>query len=325
VSTRRDAIARDFDEIARLGFTCARWFLFTDGRAGICYDEGGLPLGVDEYLFQDLDAALEIARARGIRVDFVLTDHRWMFSGLTERVADPVAGVVVNTRLPHGRSHVLLEKAGRDALLDLVIAPVVRRYGPAGDRADLAPAVLAYEFMNEPDFVVAEWTQDLSVQVARPVPFTVVGELVSRVSRIVHEHSTALVTLGCARVRNLKVWDDPRFGLDLLQLHSYPDLRHPDRDTDVYGVPAAALGTTRPVLLGEFPGNGPVCHPPGCAPPPTTLEDYLEFAWTRGYVGAWPWSFSGTDGYGPLPLEPLKRFAERHPEAVNPLSAAGGT
>jgi len=39
---------------------------------------------------------------------------------------------------------------------------------------------------------------------------------------------------------------------------------------------------------------------------------------TAGYAGAWPWSFSGTDAYGRLPVEPLRRFAERHPELVNP-------
>ena len=39
VSTRRDEVARDFAEMARLGFTAARWFLFCDGRAGIIYGE----------------------------------------------------------------------------------------------------------------------------------------------------------------------------------------------------------------------------------------------------------------------------------------------
>ena len=47
VSTRRDAIARDFDEIARLGFVAARWFVFCDGRSGIIYDEHSLPGGLD--------------------------------------------------------------------------------------------------------------------------------------------------------------------------------------------------------------------------------------------------------------------------------------
>ena len=66
------------------------------------------------------------------------------------------------------------------------------------------------------------------------------------------------------------------------------------------------MPAARPLLLGEFPGNGPSSHPPGATPPPTTLDEYLEFAVAAGYAGAWPWSFSGTDDYGPLPHEPLR-------------------
>ena len=81
---------------------------------------------------------------------------------------------------------------------------------------------------------------------------------------------------------------------------------------------AASLGVRRGVILGEFPGNGPEQHPDGASPPATTLEEYLEFAVSAGYLGAWPWSFSGTDAYGRLPEEPLRAFARRHPELVNP-------
>jgi hypothetical protein len=48
----------------------------------------------------------------------------------------------------------------------------------------------------------------------------------------------------------------------------------------------------------------------------------LEASLRNGYAGAWPWSFSGTDGYGRLPAERLRAFAERHPELVNPRARA---
>src|SRR5258705_12303190 len=82
VSTRRDAIARDFDDMARLGFVVARRFVFCDGRAGIVYDDRGLPAGLVERLFADLDARLEISRDAGIRLDLVLFDHHWLFPGI---------------------------------------------------------------------------------------------------------------------------------------------------------------------------------------------------------------------------------------------------
>jgi hypothetical protein len=217
---------------------------------------------------------------------------------------------------------VLHAAAGREALLRQVIAPIVRRYGHAGERADLATTILAYELMNEPDFIIEEWERDVSPHVSRPLPFALLAELVTDVSELVHAASPALTTLGCARLHNLWAWDDPSLGLDLLQLHTYPDRRRPDADADVFGMPADTLGVHRPILLGEFPGNGPEQHPDGVQPPSTTLEQYLEFALHGGYAGGWPWSFSGTDAYGRVPAEPLRRFASRYPSLVNPRAAS---
>jgi hypothetical protein len=318
VSTRRAEVTRDFEEMAALGFVLARWFVFADGRSGIVYDERGFPAGHDSRFFVDLDAALEIAAAVGMQLTLVLLDHRWMFEGVRESLADPVTGMMFEGRLPHGRAASLHAAAGVDALFERVIVPIVRRYGPAGARADLAPQVFAYELMNEPDFVVDEWERDLSTHVARPLRFEALARLVARLSEAVHRHSTAATTLGCARLHNLWAWDDAALGLDLLQLHSYPDTKHARRDADVFGMPAASLGMSRPILLGEFPGNAPLRHPPGASPPPTTLDEYLDFSVTGGYAGAWPWSFSGTDHYGGLPVEPLQRFAAKYPALVNP-------
>ncbi len=119
-------------------------------------------------------------------------------------------------------------------------------------------------------------------------------------------------------MHNLWAWDDPSLGLDFLQLHTYPDRRRPRLDTDVFGAKADTLGVRHPVVLGEFPGNGPEQHPVHVQPPATTLEHYLEFTVHGGYAGGWPWSFSGTDAYGRLPVAPLQRFASRYPWLVNP-------
>lgn len=322
VSTRRAAVAADFTVMASLGFTAVRWFVFGDGRSGIIYDDRRLPAGLDSDFFADLDAGLECAHAADIRVVLVLLDHRWMFHGVRDTFADPVSGALLEARLPDGRARVLHSPAGREALLLQVMAPIVRRYGPRGTRADLAQTVLAYEFMNEPDFIIEEWERDLSSYVANPLPFGILAELIADVSSLVHESSTALTTIGCARLHNLWAWDDPALGLDLLQLHTYPDLRRPDADRDVFGTTAASLGSRRPIVLGEFPANGPDQHPPGVEPPPTSLTEYLEFAVHGGYAGAWPWSFSGTDAYGRVPAEPLRAFALRYPALVNPRAAS---
>ena len=323
VSTRRAAVARDFSRMAALGFTVARWFVFADGRSGILYDDRGLPTGLDSHLFADMDAALEIARDTGIGLDLVLLDHRWMFEGIEDTIADPATGALFQARLPDGRSHVLHSKIGRESLLRGVIEPLLRRYGTAGERADLGSQIFALELMNEPDFIVEEWERDVSSRVSRPLPFAVLADLVTRVSELVHQHTRALTTIGCARLHNLWAWDDPALALDFLQLHSYPDLNHPERDADIFGRPASALGVRGRVVLGEFPGDGARQHPRGATPPSTTLEEYLEFAVKEGYSGAWPWSFSGTDDYGAFPEAPLHEFAKRHGNLVNPRCSLG--
>jgi hypothetical protein len=317
VSTRREQITRDFFHIATLGFTVVRWFVFCDGRSGIEYDDRGLPAGPDRHLFTDIDAALTIAREFDVRLVLVLLDHRWMFEGIPDMLADPSTGALFEAQLPYGRAHVLNTQHGCEALIGNVIEPLVRRYGFAGDRADLGAQLLALEFMNEPDFVVEEWERDLSPHARRPLRFEVLAALVSRTSALVHRHTGAFATMAAARLHNLWAWDDAALGLDFVQVHTYPDTNHPTRDVDVFGLRAESLGISGPVVLGEFPGDGPRRHPAGACPPGTTLDEYLEFAVANGYAGAWPWSFSGTDSYGPLPEAPLREFARRHPELVN--------
>jgi hypothetical protein len=323
VSTRRPEIARDFLQMARLGFTVVRWFVFCDGRSGIEYDDCGLPAGPDPHLFTDIDAALDIARSVDIRLVFVLLDHGWMFEGVPDVIADPSTGVLLEARLPEGRAHVLNSHTGREALIGKLVEPLVRRYGRAGDRADLAKQIFAFEFMNEPDFVVEEWERDLSPRVNRPLRFDALADLVSQTSALVHRHTDAFTTMAAARLHNLWAWDDEALGLDLVQLHTYPDTIHPTRDADIFGMRAESLGISTRVVLGEFPGDGPRQHPAGSSPPPTTLAEYLEFALASGYDGAWPWSFSGTDAYGRLPEAPLLEFARRHPELVNRRALTG--
>jgi hypothetical protein len=325
VSTRRPQIERDFARMAALGFTVARWFVFTDGRSGIVYSDRGVPAGVDEHLFADVDAALEIAGSVGVRLNLVLLDHRWMFDDVPDVLADPTTGALLKTRLPKGRSKVLRSHRGREALFANVIEPLVSRYGSHGARADLGSHLFAFELMNEPDFVIEEWEPHLSSHVRAPLQFAALAELVEAVSGLVHARTGALCTMSCARLDNLWAWDDPALGLDFLQVHTYPDTRFPQRDRDVFDVPAASLGVNRPVVLGEFPGDGPQQHPPGASPPEWTLADYLAFALKEGYAGAWPWSFSGTDAYGSFPEEPLRAFAREHPDLVNPRARVEGT
>jgi hypothetical protein len=278
--------------------------VFCDGRAGIVYDDRNLPAGLDEQFFPDVDAALEIARGAKMQVVFVLFDHHWLFRGIHHAVADPITGDTLEARLPEGRARELLSQEGHDALFEHAIAPFVWRYGHDGVRSDLKECIFAFEFMNEPDFVIDEWERDRSRRVRRAVPFAAFAVAVARFSTLVHAYTPALVTLAAARADNLWAWDDDALGVDVLQLHAYPDSLHRG-DVDPFVTPAQTLDVSRDVILGEFRSAAPI-------------DDCIEQALAGGYAGAWPWSFSGTDSYGRLPVDALRRFGERHRELVNP-------
>ena len=66
-----------FGQLARSGVRCVRWFLLCDGRAGIRFSDGGRPLGLDDMIMRDLDAALDAARRHGLQIMFVLLDFLW--------------------------------------------------------------------------------------------------------------------------------------------------------------------------------------------------------------------------------------------------------
>jgi hypothetical protein len=163
------------------------------------------------------------------------------------------------------------------AFIDRVLDPFLDRYG--GD-----DAIHSYDVINEPDWR-PEW------------PIDNLRAFVGAVSNRIHSKSRALVTLGGGRVRSAKEWDDPAYGLDFVQVHSYPDVRYPDRDETVFGRTAADFGLSKPLLIGECPSD-PRQHPDGHVSPAYTLDDYLTLARDGGYLGAWPWSFKGVDAFG---------------------------
>ena len=241
----------------------------------------------------------ETMAASGIEVVrwFVLTDGRggvqWNASGeligFSDRFDDDMSAAIdianaTNLRL----CLVLIDFAWLDdparrialessAFHDRVLDPFLDRYGSLD-------AIHSFDIINEPD-----WRPDWPVEKLRAF----VGEA----SRRIHARSRALVTLGGGRVSGAREWDDPAYGLDFVQIHSYPDVRYPDRDETVFGRTAADFGLSKPLLIGECPSD-PRAHPEGHLSPAYTLEDYLRLAREGGYLGAWPWSFKGVDAFG---------------------------
>ncbi|HKY21406.1 MAG TPA: hypothetical protein VJM31_09320 [Vicinamibacterales bacterium] len=208
-----------FGQLAASGIQHVRWFLLCDGRAGIQFSERGQPLGPDQYLFRDMDAALETAQRHRMRVMFVLLDFLWCDT------ARSVRGVQMG-----GRAHILQDPDNRHALLDTVLRPLLERYGKD-------PSIFAWDIINEPEWITTLTTADVRAFLAESVS-------------LAHASAQQPVTVGSAGTR----WRDryEGLGLDFYQVHWYDSLRHqPPLHT-----PVTRLGFDRPVLLGEFPTRG---------------------------------------------------------------------
>ena len=253
VTAHLDEVRADFEGMAAAGFEVARWFVFTDGRGGVDWQTSGELAGVADRFTEDMDAAVDLAAATGVRLCLVLVDFTWL--------DDPARRAALEST----------------AFIDRVLDPFLDRYGAH-------EAIHSYDVINEPD-----WRPEWPIENLRAF----VGAAADRI----HSKSRALVTLGGGRVRNAKEWDDPAYGLDFAQVHSYPDVRYPDRDDLLFGRTAASFGLSKPLLIGECPSD-PRRHPEGHLSPAYTLDDYLSLARDGGYLGAWPWSFKGVDAFG---------------------------
>lgn len=263
VTTHLDDVRADFEAMASQGVEVARWFVFTDGRGGVAWTESGELAGMSEHFDEDMTAALDIASSTNVRLCLVLVDFAWL--------DDPARRTALIT----------------DAFHDRVLDPFLDRFGRH-------PSIHSLDVINEPDWVTegmatnpkrVSWTQEQLRAFA--------GSAAQRI----HARSDALVTLGGGRVRFATEWDHEAYGLDFVQIHSYPDVRYQDRDETVFGRTAADFGLSRPLLIGECPSN-PRAHPEDHLSPAYTLDDYLLLARDGGYLGAWPWSFKGVDAFG---------------------------
>lgn len=278
VSLHVDEVRADFAAMAAMGVEVARWFVFTDGRGGIAWSADGELTGLADGFLDDMDAAVECASHAGMTLCLVLLDYFWVHDA--------------------GRREYLATDTGRAAFLDRLIDPVLERYGHA---------VHSFDVINEPDWV----TDGLEPNRAHePISLDALRRFVRATADRIHARSPALVTVGGGRVRFAAEWDHPDLGLDFVQVHSYPDVRYPERDESLFGRTAASFGLAKPILIGEHPSN-PRVHPDDHVSPAYTLEDYLVLARDGGYLGAWPWSFKGGGAFGDVDLELMHGAIER--------------
>jgi hypothetical protein len=256
----------DFARMEQRGVRSVRWWLFADGRAGIRWDSNGMPVGVDDYVYPDLDSALALALKHHLYLELVLTDY------LLLNNAKRVNGVQVG-----GRASVISVVAGQQALVAKVFKPLFQRYGRNQQ-------ILAYQVMNEPEWAIRE-DHSGDPRISQPVSLATFQRFTRDVASSVHTHTRSYVTLGSAAMRWVRQWQG--LGLDFYSIHYY-DWMHQLPDADLYDADYSAFRLDAPVVVGEYPPGGKTAD----------FHQYMDNWFNRGYAGAWVWSLKAVDGVG---------------------------
>ena len=228
-------LAADPQRLARLDQTFARLacdriavvrvFVLCDLRSGVRFDADGLPTGVDDALFADLDALIVTARRQHVRLMPVLLDFHLCHP---PKVID---GVQIG-----GRSDLVVTGEGRSAFIESVLTPVARRYADE-------EAIAAWDVMNEP-----EWCLRLSASRRVRDPFGLLQVFLAGAVSCLRANARQPVTVGCAGTWQLDLVRS--LGLDVYQVHWYERFGWAR-----LAQPVSQLGLDRPVLLGEFSGR----------------------------------------------------------------------
>ncbi|MEO5951913.1 MAG: glycoside hydrolase family 2 TIM barrel-domain containing protein [Chloroflexia bacterium] len=280
------AVDADFAKLSSLGVRTVRWFVFADGRAGIVFDAAGMPTGLDEFVMQDFDAALEIAQRYNIGINFVLLDFRFVYDAQTDN------GVQLG-----GHAAVLATPEGQQALVRNVFEPLFSRYTNH-------PAILSWEVMNEPEWTLRD-AGTVHKEVRQPLTLAEFRAFVKLTVEAIHTIAKSYATVGCADMKWAQNWMG--LNLDYYQIHFY-DWMQPYSTDNLFSMRAESIRLDRPVVVGEFPADHSTI---------AGLRDYLNIWYMNGYAGAWAWSFRADATWGGPDAEILSTWSEAHKATID--------
>lgn len=329
----------------RAGLKVVRVGLLDDGRT--VFDKEGSVTQYDAIFRRDVQTFLQLAQEAQLKVEFTLVD--FLIAGQAEEI--PIAGKTAecNRVWLRGRAKLITEPQRREEFLQAFLIPFLHEFGQH-------PAVLGFDVINEPEWVIAhqdgggwERVKDVCTKAPTSVPGPQMQAFITACIHTIHRQAPGkLVTVGVSAPFLALLSPLP---LDYVALHHYPWMG----DLQPY---LRALPPGKPWVLEEYPTNQaqrfqspdpqPVkpCPPPtsgqGCPPPeprcvppadeppalPMSLAAYLELVSTTGGAGALLWNFS--PGIDPSTfthdqrdrlLQECRRWIDSHAEAIWPGGA----
>lgn len=317
---RLEQVRKDFSMLAASGVHSVRVNVFTDGRAGIIFDDKGRALGVQDSVARGLLNVLHVADDNNIVASLVMLDHT--FAERTERLdrRRPEIGA----KQGHGR--VLMTEAGRNELLNNVFKPLLQELSK-----EKPASLFSIELVNEPESLIEGLSTDTNMPGLLPAADLGKFKAFVRTFRdLVHQETGAQFTVGSLAVRHADMWLDVLDpACDYLSIHYYGRNDEPPFHA-LYdeNVSAAPLKTVRglqrkiPMVWGEYAANGSSefvnqRFPQGFSKACQFLEDALN----NHVKGAYAWAVrSGTgdwgDLFGPVPLEQHRKFTAMHAHRI---------
>jgi len=255
---RRRRLDEVFARLAASSLRTVRWFVLCDGRCGIELDASGAPRGLDRFFARDFEVALAAAARHRLSLIPVLFDFLWFARART------VNGVRLG-----GRRAMLSTPASRRRLLDVVVRPLLLRFGRE-------PLIRGWDLFNEPEWATLGYGAVNPVTAVRP---RVMRAVLSDLAALVRSETLHATTLGLASPRGMRLLRG--VPVDELQLHWYDR-----RAAGLYRPPSP----DKPILLGEFPTRNSG----------STVAEIIAAARRLGYSGALAWSAGADDRYSDL-------------------------
>lgn len=296
VSGKRAEIVADFTDMRAHGVDVIRWWLFPEFSGdGVSFDAQDNPIGLGGTMLADLAAALEIAAQVDVHLQlcFFSFDN---FHPTRDEYGIHIPGI---TPIVTGASK-------RMKLLEYVVRPVARAVA-------LSPhygRVVSWDVINEPEWAMtgndpySTGNPAFGAQTnLNPVTFTQMELFVAEVIAVLHDESTAPVTVGGAAIKWPLAWS--RVDLDYYSFHLYDWVNQwfPYNQTPAYYGVAG-----KPAVIGELPLVGLAAQ---SGRPAVSYVNVVGDLFLLGYAGATPWSFS--DGPWGTTKDDVNTFAVAHP------------